>query len=157
MVQPNQGVYMLAPGASTAVELISTLSQPNGIGLSLDGHTLYVDDNGDGVMTYAVNADGTIVTPGTPLDPTDLAHKSGDGVAFDCAGDFYVVINSATIYVVSPAGSTSAPSPASPAAARSPTSPSAAPTTKPSTSPARAPAPNAASSNSRCLSPGMPY
>jgi gluconolactonase len=106
MVQPNQGVYMLAPGASTAVEMISTLSQPNGIGLSLDGHTLYVDDNGDGVMTYAVNTDGTIVTPGTPLDPTDLAHKSGDGVTFDCAGDFYVVINSATVYVVSPSGST---------------------------------------------------
>ena len=106
MVQPNQGVYMLPPGSSTAVELISTLQQPNGIGLSLDGKTLYVDDNGDGVMTYAVNADGTIVTPGKPLDATDLAHKSGDGVAFDCAGDFYVVINSATVYVVSPAGST---------------------------------------------------
>ncbi|HVV17374.1 MAG TPA: SMP-30/gluconolactonase/LRE family protein [Polyangia bacterium] len=106
MVQPNQGVYMLAPGASSAVELISTLNQPNGVGLSLDGHTLYVDDAGDGVMTYAVNADGTIVTPGTPLDPTDLAHKNGDGVAIDCAGDFYVVIGSTTVYVVNPSGST---------------------------------------------------
>lgn len=106
LVQANQGVYMLAPGASTAVELISTLNQPNGVALSLDGKTLYVDDNGDGVTTYAVNTDGSIVTPGTPLDTTDLAHKSGDGVGIDCAGDFYVVIGNATIYVVNPAGST---------------------------------------------------
>lgn len=106
LVQANQGVYMLAPGASAAVELISTLNQPNGIALSLDGKTLYVDDNGDGVSTYAVNADGSIVTPGTPLDPNDLAHKSGDGVSVDCAGDFYVVIGNSTIYVVSPAGAT---------------------------------------------------
>jgi gluconolactonase len=106
MVQANQGVYMLAPGASTAVELISNLNQPNGIALSLDGNTLYVDDNGDGVSTYAVKSDGSITTPGTPLDTTDLAHKSGDGVAVDCAGDFYVVIGNMTIYVVNPAGST---------------------------------------------------
>lgn len=106
LVQANQGVYMLGPGASAAVELISTLNQPNGIALSLDGKTLYVDDNGDGVTTYAVNADGTIVTPGTPLDPNDLAHKSGDGVTVDCAGDFYVVIGNASVYVVSPTGTT---------------------------------------------------
>lgn len=106
LVQANQGVYMLAPGASTAVELISTLNQPNGIALSLDGKTLYVDDNGDGVTSYAVNADGSIVTPGTPLDPNDLGHKSGDGVSVDCAGDFYVVIGNSTIYVVSPTGTT---------------------------------------------------
>jgi gluconolactonase len=102
----NTGVYMLAPGATTAKELISTLNQPNGIALSLNEKTLYVDDAGDGVLTYAVNTDGTIVTPGATLDATDLAHKDGDGVAMDCAGDFYVVIGNSSIYVVSPAGTT---------------------------------------------------
>jgi gluconolactonase len=106
LVQPNQGVYMLPPGSSTAMELISTLNSPNGITLSLDEKTLFVDDNGDGLMKYAVNANGTIGATGTPFD-TDLAHTAGDGMVMDCAGDLYVVRSDEHhIIVVNPSGTT---------------------------------------------------
>jgi gluconolactonase len=105
LVQANQGVYMLPSGSSTAMELISTLNSPNGITLSLDGNTLYVDDNGDGVMKYPVNGGGTIGT-GAPFD-TDLAHTACDGMTIDCAGDLYVVRSDEHhIIVVNPSGTT---------------------------------------------------
>jgi gluconolactonase len=105
-VQPNDGVYLLPPGATAAMELISTLNGPNGITLSLDQKTLYVGDNGDGIMKYPVNTDGTIGT-GAAFDTTDLAHENTDGMAIDCAGDLYVVrVSEHDIIVANPAGTT---------------------------------------------------
>jgi gluconolactonase len=106
VVQATQGVYLLPPGATTAMELISTLQGPNGITLSLDQKTLYVDDNGDGVLKYPVNTDGTIGA-GAAFNTTDLAHENTDGMAIDCAGDVYVVrVSEHDIIVVNPAGTT---------------------------------------------------
>ncbi len=106
MSQPNQGVYLLPAGASAAMELVSNLNGPNGITLSLDQKTLYVDDNGDGVLKYPINTDGTIGT-GTTFNTTDLAHENTDGMAIDCAGDVYVVrVNEHDIIVVNPSGTT---------------------------------------------------
>jgi gluconolactonase len=105
-VQPNEGVYLLPPGATSAMELISTLQGPNGITLSLDQTTLYVGDKSDGILKYPVNKDGTIGTS-TPFDPTDLAHENTDGMAIDCAGDLYVVrVNEHDIIVANPSGTT---------------------------------------------------
>ena len=99
--QPNTGVYMVKPGASTATELISTLSNPNGITLSLDEKALYVG-HGGGVYSYAVNADGTIGTTATHVDASNLDNNATDGMAIDCAGDLYVVrVNTKDIDVVS--------------------------------------------------------
>jgi gluconolactonase len=99
--QPNTGVYMVKPGASTATELISTLSNPNGITLSLDEKALYVGYGG-GVNAYSVNSDGTIGTTATPLDPTNLNNNATDGMAIDCAGDLYIVrVNQHDLDVVS--------------------------------------------------------
>ncbi len=100
--QPNTGVYMVPPGASpTATELISSLSNPNGITLSLDQKTLYVG-HGGGVYSYAVNTDGTIGTTATHVDPSTLDNNATDGMAIDCAGDLYVVrVNTHDIDVVS--------------------------------------------------------
>ena len=105
-VQPNEGVYLLPPGATAAMELISTLQGPNGITLSLDQTTLYVGDKSDGITKYPVNTDGTIGT-GTAFDTADLAHENTDGMAIDCAGDLYVVrVNEHDIIVANPAGTT---------------------------------------------------
>ena len=105
-VQPNEGVYLLPPGATAAMELISTLQGPNGITLSLDQTTLYVGDKSDGITKYPVNTNGTIGT-GTAFDTTDLAHENTDGMAIDCAGDLYVVrVNERDIIIANPAGTT---------------------------------------------------
>jgi gluconolactonase len=104
--QPNTGVYMVPPGASpTATELISSLSNPNGITLSLDQKTLYVG-HGGGVYSYPVNTDGTIGTTATHVDPSNLDNNATDGMAIDCAGDLYIVrVNTHDIDVVSFGGS----------------------------------------------------
>jgi gluconolactonase len=107
MVQATNGVYMLPPGSSTAMEIVSTLNGPNGVTLSLDEKTLYIGDNGDGIMKYSVNSDGSIGATGAALNTTDLPHENTDGMAIDCAGDVYVVrVNEHDIIVVNPAGTT---------------------------------------------------
>jgi gluconolactonase len=100
--QPNTGVYMVPPGASpTATELLSSLSNPNGITLSLDQKTLYVG-HGGGVYSYAVNTGGTIGATATHVDASNLDNNATDGMAIDCAGDLYVVrVNTHDIDVVS--------------------------------------------------------
>jgi gluconolactonase len=99
--QTTTGVYMVPPGSTTATEIISTLSNPNGITLSLDEKTLYVD-SGSGVNAYAVNTDGTIVATATIIDPSNLQYQNTDGMAIDCAGDLYVVrVNTKDIDVIS--------------------------------------------------------
>jgi gluconolactonase len=88
--QPNTGVYMVPPNSSTAMEILSAVSNPNGITLSLDEKTLYVG-SGSGVNAYAVNTDGTIATTATAIDGANLNNNNTDGMAIDCAGDLYVV------------------------------------------------------------------
>jgi gluconolactonase len=100
--QPNTGVYLVPPGASpTATEILSSLSNPNGITLSLDQKTLYVG-HGGGVYSYPVNTDGSIGTTATHVDATNLDNNATDGMAIDCAGDLYIVrVNTHDIDVVS--------------------------------------------------------
>ena len=104
---PPQGapaVYLLPAGSQSAVSLFVDNNDPNGVSLSLDEKTLYVGDK-SGVMKYAVNADGTITMPGSPVDALDLSNQTTDGMVLDCAGDLYVVrVNQHDIVVVSPAG-----------------------------------------------------
>ncbi len=99
--QSVTGVYMVPPNGSTATLLLSNLSNPNGVALSLDQKTLYVG-HGGGVYSYAVNTDGTIGTSATHVDPSNLDNNATDGMAIDCAGDLYVVrVNQHDIDVVS--------------------------------------------------------
>lgn len=98
--QPTTGVYMVPPGSSTATLLLSSLSNPNGITLSLDEKTLYVGYGG-GVNSYPVNTNGTIGATATQVDPADLNNNATDGMAIDCAGDLYVVnVNAHSLVVV---------------------------------------------------------
>jgi gluconolactonase len=100
--QGTTGVYLVPTGSTTATEILSSLSNPNGITLSLDQQTLYVG-HGGGVYKYSVNSDGTIGATATHVDPADLDNNATDGMAIDCAGDLYVVrVNTHDILVVSP-------------------------------------------------------
>jgi gluconolactonase len=76
--------YRIAPGGAVSV-VDADKSQPNGVTLSLDENTLYVNAQ-EGLFKYTVNADGS-TTAGTLFSGT-LA--GGDGMTLDCAGNLYV-------------------------------------------------------------------
>ncbi len=93
--QPVAGVYRVDP--SSSVELFEAgLSQPNGISLSPDHDVLYVGHNG-GITRYALEADGSVVTPGAAFG-TDVA--GDDGMAIDCAGNVYATFHGVGIVAV---------------------------------------------------------
>jgi gluconolactonase len=96
--QAETGVYRVAPGSSTALVVDDDRQEPNGITLSLDEKTLYVD-GGDGLYSYPVNVDGSVGAR------TKLTQSIGasDGMAVDCQGNLYVATG-ATLAVVSPTG-----------------------------------------------------
>jgi gluconolactonase len=54
-------ILYLAPGATTWVEVANDLNYANGIGISPDGTTLYVDETvGNCILKFKVNGDGTL-------------------------------------------------------------------------------------------------
>jgi gluconolactonase len=100
-IQGNQqelafnGVFALS-GDLTALYRGTLTEKPNGIGISPDGTTLYVDDTDDGGL-YTIN----IATK----ERTKLAMTAGgaDGLAVDAQGNIFVTSN-AGIDVFSPMG-----------------------------------------------------
>jgi gluconolactonase len=86
------------PPARTVTPVTDAPMMPNGVTLSPDEMTLYVDGSG-GFKKFAVMADGS-------LGPaSDFASDfNGDGMAADCAGNLYVAGGSPSITVYSPAG-----------------------------------------------------
>lgn len=105
-IQPNQseldfvGVFRLSNGSLTPEHRGFLTARPNGIGISPDQHTLYVDDTDDGrLYAFPVNADGSLGTR------VMLAMTAGgpDGLAVDEQGDIFVTSN-AGIEVFSPTG-----------------------------------------------------
>jgi gluconolactonase len=89
-----QGVYRVTPDSKVSV-LVKDLKAPNGIGLSPDGHTLYVAQS-DGempyVMAYPVQADGSVGAGRIFFDATPLK-KDGpggpDGLKVDRHGNVF--------------------------------------------------------------------
>ncbi len=97
--QTQTRLYRVAAGTRTVSVIDATLSEPNGVTLSLDESTLYVTSNG-GLFRYPVAADGS-VGAGTLV----TSSVNGDGMAIDCLGNLYVAsINSLNILVLNPAG-----------------------------------------------------
>ena len=84
------GVFRIAPeGIVTAERRGSFVEQPNGIALSPDQHTLYVDDTVlMTIFAYDVAADGSL------SNRRELAHTDGyaDGMAIDRAGNLFVAV-----------------------------------------------------------------
>jgi gluconolactonase len=92
-------VYRIAPGTNAVTVVDATLTQPNGVTLSLDESTLYVSST-QGIHAYPVMADGstgsgTVFVPGL----------NGDGMVIDCASNLYVAeIGTGNVDVLSPTG-----------------------------------------------------
>ena len=87
---PFNGVYRYKDGKLTAV--IKDLTNPNGIGFSPDGKTLYVANSGPKMFVnrYPVAADGTLGTPTVLISyPDSPNNEVPDGLKLDSAGNIW--------------------------------------------------------------------
>ena len=99
--QTQTRVYRVPPGSTQVSVVDATLSDPNGITLSLDETKLYVTDK-SGLHVYPVSSDGSV---GSGSRLAQGVVSGGDGMTIDCAGNLYVAITSSgNVVVVSPAG-----------------------------------------------------
>ena len=88
-----QSVYYIAPNSHKVIRVASDVRRPNGITLSADDKTLYVNDwDGAYLLTYDVQPDGTLKNRKnfgkyTLKEKTDHGLVSGaDGLCIDSAG-----------------------------------------------------------------------
>ncbi len=97
----GNGVYFIATDNSVK-KIISTLTLPNGILLSIDEKTLYVLHGSPTMMVYALNAPGQL---GAPQTIALLGNGGGDGMTIDTQGNLYVTRPSSNaIQVLTPGG-----------------------------------------------------
>jgi len=87
--QAKPRVYRVSPAGEVSV-VDDTIGQPNGVTLSLDEKTLFVDGDA-GLFKLAVMSDGS-TGPKTPFG-NSTAYTGSDGMVVDCANDLYVVLN----------------------------------------------------------------
>ena len=98
------GVYHYKNGKLTAI--IKNLTLPNGIALSPDNKTLYVNNSGpaERVIAYPLHADGTV---GPPHDVIDFTGKEGagvpDGMKIDSHGNIWTT-GPGGIRIITPQG-----------------------------------------------------
>jgi gluconolactonase len=100
--QAQTRLYRVAAGTNAVSVIDATLTQPNGVTLSIDQNTLYVTSN-NGLFRYPVMADGTVGTR------TLVNAVNGDGMAIDCAGNLYIAVIGGAGNVVMVLGPTGTP------------------------------------------------
>ena len=100
-----RGVYRLAPGAVEPTLLVDDFSAPNGLALSLDERTLYVDDTiGMHMRAFDVSADWTLQNGRVLFDfPRGLDEGVPDGLKLDEHGNIYCT-GPYGVWVISPSG-----------------------------------------------------
>ncbi len=97
----GNAVYFIATDA-TVKRLITNLSLPNGVLLSLDEKTLYVLHNAPNVMAYPLSAPGQL---GEARTIALQGNGGGDGMTIDTQGNLYVTRpNSSALQVLKPTG-----------------------------------------------------
>jgi gluconolactonase len=87
-------VYYIPPGANKPIVIDDSVPRPNGVTLSPDGRTLYVDNTiGTGVFRYDVQPDGTVKNKRVFAELHDIKPGEegfGDGMGMDRDGRLYV-------------------------------------------------------------------
>jgi gluconolactonase len=82
-------VYLLKPGGK-ATKIITEMSLPNGIIVSLDGKTLYAGDSGQkNWRAYPIKDDGTVGEGTVFFKPDTAAKGDPDGMSLDEEGNLY--------------------------------------------------------------------
>lgn len=106
---PSEAVYALMPAAEASdqpyklVRLIDNLVRPNGIGLSPDATTLYVNDNGDEkIWAYPILEPGKVGEGRLLNDLSDLGGP--DGMTVGPLGRIYTTIYGKGVLILSPEG-----------------------------------------------------
>ncbi|MFT5122471.1 MAG: sugar lactone lactonase YvrE [Verrucomicrobiales bacterium] len=88
-----EGVYYLRKGGQP-IRIIDSLVRPNGVILSNDRKTLYVDDNGDQkIWAYDVQSDGSVKNGRMLVDLKTVKAGGGDGMTMDDQGNIYLAGN----------------------------------------------------------------
>lgn len=102
-------VYYIRPGGEVVL-IDDTISRPNGITLSTDGKTLYVDDTeGENLYAFDVGTNGSVTNKRVfvklrePEQGTLGLRSRADGMALDSAGRIYVGTGSG-VQVIDPKG-----------------------------------------------------
>lgn len=91
--QDCQGVYYLAPGATTLTRLVSDMKAPNGIIGTPDGKTLYVADiNGHETFAYDIEKDGSLT------NKRFFCPMGSDGMTIDSEGNVYLTGKGVTVF-----------------------------------------------------------
>ena len=106
----SPAVYYIPPGGK-AIRIAEGIARPNGIMLSADEKTLYVNDtNGEYILAFDVKADGSVGNrrnfakyPTVNKTPAGTFNSGADGFALDNAGRLYVV-SIGGVHVFSPKG-----------------------------------------------------
>lgn len=104
--QPCQGVYRIVPGQAEPVRLADDFIQPNGIALSPDEKTLYVDDSvGGHIRAFSVGDDWTVSGGDVLVDFGDMTDVDGvpDGMKLDAQGNIYCTGPSG-VWIANPGG-----------------------------------------------------
>lgn len=100
-------VYYIPPGANRPIVIDDSVPRPNGVTLSPDGRTLYIDNTiGTTVYRYDVQPDGTVKNkrPFAELHDIKAGEEGfGDGMGMDRDGRLYVTTLTG-IQVFDPAG-----------------------------------------------------
>ena len=103
----HQGVYRIHPKRGKLELLVSDFKQPNGLFLSPNEKTLYVDDTElYHIRAFDVKADGTITNGRIFFDKIysdDPKHGAPDGMKCDELGNIYVT-GPGGIWIISPQG-----------------------------------------------------
>jgi gluconolactonase len=106
----SPAVYYVAPGGRS-IRIAEGIERPNGIQLSPDEKTLYVNNtNGEYVLAFDVKPDGTVGNrrnfakyPSVATPAAGGFNSGADGLAIDSSGRLYVV-STGGIHVFSPKG-----------------------------------------------------
>lgn len=90
--------YYLPPGATKAIQLMTDVNFPNGVILSGDEKVLYLNSNGQYLLAFDVQPDGSLTNrrnfakyDGIRINEAGVASNSGaDGITIDNQGRIYV-------------------------------------------------------------------
>ena len=103
--------YYLPPGATKAVQILTDVGFPNGVILSRDEKTLYLNNSaGEYLIAFDVRPDGSLTNrrnfakyDGVRTNPNGTVSSGADGLAIDAQGRLYVAASNG-VQVFSPQG-----------------------------------------------------